>query len=193
MPDQDPFTDHAAPILAGDPSLSDENRAELWDIFHGSKSPEELVQKLQVLAVPDDTKKRLYDEKKLTVPPTVEPISRIATAITQMTQMDPKALDVAESHPTVFKTLTAALTAPEKGADSVSGGTSGAGQGKQPSKDKKTVPLALPARVDGLEHLPPISDGMKRVLASDGGIHDLPEENVAKAFEIDPRLHVLNP
>jgi hypothetical protein len=34
---------------------------------------------------------------------------------------------------------------------------------------------------------------MKRVLSSDGGIHDVPEENVSKVFSIDPLAHILNP
>jgi hypothetical protein len=41
--------------------------------------------------------------------------------------------------------------------------------------------------------LPPIRDGLYRVLASDGELHDIPKENLEKAFAIDPQLRVLNP
>ncbi len=197
-----PLIDHAAPILAGDPVLSDANRADLWDIFHGSKDPAELEQHIQRLAfptegqqplvVPDDTKKRLISAKQQSMPVT-GPVDKITSVMNQMTQMDPKALEVAEAHPTVFKTLTAAVAPPEKGAQDGSGATSGDSKGKKAADDGSATPLALPPRADGLEHLPPIPDKHRRVLASDGGIHDIPDENVPKAFELDPRLHVMNP
>ena len=187
-----PLTDLAAPILAGDPVLSDEHRADLWDTFHNSKSPEELVQHLQPLRVPDDTKKRLYDAKKQSMPP-VGPVDKVTAVMQKMTQIDPKMLDLAESHPNVLKTLTAAATTPEKGTESASGGTSPAGKGNIPAAGETPAPLNLPPRPDGLEHFPPIPGNHRRVMAHDGGIYDIPEENVNRAFELDPRLHILNP
>ena len=52
MASQAPFVDPAAPILAGDPALSDENRAALWDTFHSTKDHNELIQKLQAITAP---------------------------------------------------------------------------------------------------------------------------------------------
>ena len=170
-----PLTDLAAPILAGDPILSDENRADLWDTFHSSKSPEELIQHLQPLVIPDDTKKRLYDAKRQSMP-VVGPIDKVTTAMQQLAQIDPKILDVAEAHPNVLKALTSAATTPEKGATATSGASTPAGKGKTPAAGSAPAPVALPPRPDGLEHMPPIPEGHKRVQASDGGIHDIPGE-----------------
>ncbi len=191
-----PFTDLAVPILAGDPVLSDEQRADLHDVFHGSKSPSELVQKLMPLAIPDDTKHRLFEAKQqqmVAMPSVGGPVDKTVAAIQKMKELDPQTLELAEAHPSVLRALTSAANTAEKAPSGDSGGVSASGKGKKASGAEKPAPLALPARQDGLEHLPPIPDKHRRVLASDGGIHDIPEENVAKAFELDPRLHVLNP
>lgn len=200
-----PFMDHASPILAGDPVLSDANRADLWDIFHSSKDPNELAQHLQSLAtpadptkqplvVPEDTKKRLWEAKQKSMP-VAGPVDKVTAAMTQLSQIDPKVLEVAESHPNVLKVLTAAATTPEKEVPAASGGPSASPKGKTAQGDQAAPALALPPRPDGLEHMPPIPEGHKRVQASDGGIHDIPadDEHLKKAFSIDPRLHVLNP
>lgn len=187
-----PFVDHAAPILAGDPVLSDENRADLWDIFHQSKNPAELAAQLAPLAIPDDTKHRLYEAKISSVPSVVEPLDKASAIITHIAQLPPAALDIAETHPNVLKTVAALMNATEKGAGKPAEMTSPTDGGSTPDKAESPALPALPPRPDGLEHYPPIPDGHKRVLASDGGVHDIPAENVPKAFEIDPRLQVLN-
>lgn len=187
-----PFLEPAEPILRGDPAITDEQRADLFDAFH-SKNADELVQHLQPLMIPDDTKKRLLDAKKLSIPPAVEPMDKVAAVMTRMTQLDPQALELAESHPNVFKTMTAAATAPEKGPAGPAGASKAAPKGDTAAGAAQATPLTQPPRPDGLQHLPPIPDGHHRVLASDGGIHDIPVENLEKARAIDPRLHVLNP
>jgi hypothetical protein len=200
-----PLMDHVSPILAGDPVLSDENRADLFDIFHASKDPNELSQHLQSLAtpadpaqqplaVPDDTKKRLLDAKQKSMP-VAGPVDKVTAAMTHLSQMDPKVLDMAESHPNVLKVLTAAATTPEKEPTAAAGGASAAPKGKKAQGDQTSPALAMPPRPDGLEHMPPIPEGHKRVQASDGGIHDIPadDEHLQKAFSVDPRLHVMNP
>lgn len=183
-----PFTDPAKSILAGDPALDDAARADLWDTFHDSKDPAELAQKLQPLVVPDDTKRQLYLAKQQ-LGAVAPPVSKATAAINGLAQIDPRVLDLAESHPNVLKILTAAATTPTKEAGDAAGGTAGTGKGKT----QETAPLVQPPRPDGLEHLPPIPEGHHRVLASDGGLHDIPAANIEKAREIDPRLHVLNP
>lgn len=187
-----PFMDHAAPVLAGDPALTDEHRANLWDAFHTSKDPNELVQKLAPLAIPDDTKHRLFQAKQASMP-AVPPVDKVTAAITRMTSIDPKTLELAESHPNVLKVMTAAATTPEKEAGVDSGASSSKSKGSTSSASKTPSPLAQPPRLDGQQHLPPIPDGHHRILATDGGIHDIPAENLEKARAIDPNMHVLNP
>jgi hypothetical protein len=187
-----PFVDHAAPLLAGEPSITDDQRADLHDIFHGSKDPAELTQKLLPLDVPDDLKQQLVDKKKL-ISPVTEPVDKVAAAMEKMKALDPQTLELAESHPNVLKVMTAAATTPDKESAAPAGASPAPAKGKASGKVKTSAPLALPPRVDGLQHLPPIPDGHRRILASDGGIHDLPDDKINDAFSIDPRLHVMNP
>src|ERR1019366_7857303 len=93
-----PFTDHAEPVLRGDPALTDEHRVALWDVFHQSKNPDELTQKLQAVPVPDDTKNRLVQAKHLSMP-AVSPTDKVTAALTAMSRLDPSLLELAESHP----------------------------------------------------------------------------------------------
>lgn len=192
MTDQ-PFVDHATPILEGDPLLSDELRADLWDTFHNTKSPEELALHLQPLAIPDDTKQRLFDAKKRSIPPIIDPLDKASAAIARLATLPPDVLEAAETHPNVLKTLAGAATQAEKASGEPAGASKGGEKGKTAGGSQKPQPLAQPPRADGLQHLPPIPDGHHRILASDGGIHDIPAENIEKAREIDPNLHVLNP
>lgn len=191
MADQMPMTDQAAPLLSSEPTINDNQRADLWDAFH-SKSPEELIQHLQPLAVPDDFKKRFVDAKKKSMPP-VDPIDKTASVMNRMASMDPKILDLAERHPNVLRALTTAIAAAEKGSQEAAGANKTAGKGKTSAGSKKPAPLAQPPRADGLEHYAPIPEGHHRVLASDGGIHDIPAENIEQARATDPYMHVLNP
>ena len=193
MDNPNQFSDPAEPILRGDPALSDENRAALWDVFHDSKNHNELAQKLQVMTVPDDTKKRLYEAKQKSMP-TPAPMDKATEAITRLGSLDPQLLELAESHPQTAKLLVGAATMPEKSADAESSVESQT-SGKRTAGGKKaqSTPMVQPPRPDGLDHMPPIDPKHFRVLASDGGVHDLPRENIEKARAIDPRLHVLNP
>lgn len=183
-----PLTDLAAPVLSGEPTINDEQRAELWDAFH-TKNPSELVQHLQPLAVPDDFKRRLFEAKQKSMPP-IEPLDKVSSVISHLAQIPPEQLDLAETHPNVLKTLTAAL---DKGSESPSGASKPVSKGDTANSTAKPAPLAQPPRTDGLSHLPPIPDGHHRILASDGGVHDIPAEHIEKARAIDPNMHVLNP
>lgn len=187
-----PLTDPAGPILAGDPALNDDQRADLWDIFHTSKDPQQLASHLQLMAVPEDTKQKLFQAKSQSTP-VLSPVDKTTQAINKIAEIDPKVLELAESHPKVTAALVSAAQAAEKASGSAQEPRSGKSQGKPQAEGAKRAPLAQSPRVDGLEHFPPIPDGHYRVLASDGGVHDVPVENIEKAREIDPRLHVLNP
>ena len=188
-----PFLDHAQPILAGEPSLTQEQRADLWDTFHNSKDPNELATALSPLAVPDDLKHRLYQAKQSAIPK-VEPLDRAVKALQVLGSLPSAIKEEAEKYP---KTAQALLSAADKGGENEAQAAQekgkAAGKGKEAGKSGKLAPLAQGPRADGLPHLPPIADGHYRVLASDGGIHDIPAENIEQALSIDPNLHVLNP
>lgn len=185
--------DHATPILNDEPALSDEHKEALWDAFHASKSPNELAKILQPLAIPNDTKQKLFDAKRASIPPAVEPLDKTTAAIKQMGEIDKDTLDLAETHPNVLKALSAAATAAEKGPESPAGERSAAPKGEKSAAAETPATLAQPPRPDGLPHLPPIPAGHHRILASDGGIHDVPAENIEAVRAIDPNLHVMNP
>jgi len=186
-----PFMDHASPVLQGDPSLSDQQRSDLWDAFH-SKNSDELVQHLVPLAIPDETKHKLFLAKQAAAPVT-PPVDKVTAAVQKMASLDPKLLDVAESHPNLLKAFTTAATTPEKEASVENGASVSKSKGKTASTSKTPAASPLAPRADGQPHFPPIPDGHKRILASDGGVHDLPEERLADAQKIDPNLHILNP
>lgn len=137
-----PFQDHAAPVLSNDPTLTDEKRASLWDIFHSSKDHNELAQKLQPEEIPDATKHALWQAKQASLPaPT--PHDNIVAALQRMAQIDPKVLDLAESHPAVLKAFTSATENPAKGAKKPAGGRKAAAKDKTPSTAELT-PTAPP-------------------------------------------------
>jgi hypothetical protein len=186
-----PFMDHAAPILQGDPTLSDQQRSDLWDAFH-SKNSAELVQHLTPLAISDDTKHKLFQAKQASLP-VAPPVDKVTEAVQRVAALDPKVLDVAESHPNILKAFTTAATTEPKAAATPAGETSAAPKPATAGKTAKPAAAPLAPRADGQPHFPPIPDQHKRVLASDGGVHDIPEERLGDAQKIDPNLHVLNP
>src|SRR5271155_5554146 len=173
MSAQAPFVDPAQSLLAQEPTIDDAGRADLWDVFHNSKSPSELAQKLQPLAVPDDLKQKLFAAKKGSVPVA----DRVSDAVHRLNSLDHEEADFAEAHPNLLK----AFTTPEKEATAAPAGPAAAGGGKTATAAPKApAPADLPPRADGQPHMPPIPEGHKRLLASDGSVHDLPEENIEK-------------
>jgi hypothetical protein len=184
-----PFQDHAAPILAGEPSITDDQRANLHDIFHGSKDPNELASKLSSFPVPDDLKHKLWTAKQASTS-SAPPVDKVTEAVQRLAAMDPQTLDVAESHPNLLKAFTAAATTEPKAPQEPAAASSPAGKGKTASAAPK---IPTEPRLDGQPHFPPIPDGHHRILASDGGVHDIPAEKIDEARKIDPLLHVLNP
>ena len=179
-----PFVDHAAPILAGDPALSDEHRADLWDTFHSSKSPEELEQRLQTMAVPlDDTKQKLLKAKQISMP-ALDPHTKIEDAIQRMTKLEPEALNLAESHPNVLKAFTSAAADPEKASAVPASASKAPAKGNTPAKAK--VPAGLTPDV------PATPPGHALVKASDGAMYHVPHANIDQARTLDPKLQVLH-
>ena len=129
--------------------------------------------------------------------PPVDPATKIAAVGQLMKGLDPQTLEVMESHPTVFKILAAAVTAPEKktGSESSTGGQSTGKQAANAGKEGSAAhsPVPQPPRIDGQPHMPPIDPTAYRILASDGSVHDLPKDRIDNARKIDPLLHILNP
>lgn len=198
-----PFTDHAANILQNAAGIDDTQRADLHDIFHDSKDANELAQKLQPVVVPDQLKTDLYDAKKRFsivggVPgapgaPVAPAVSKATAALAAMGQLDPRVLELAESHP---KTASALISAATKEAPAPQAASKSADEGKpSPSAPATPVPAAAPgpAATTAQGGLPPIPAGHHRVMASDGGLHDIPVANIEKAKKIDPKLRILNP
>jgi hypothetical protein len=185
-----PFMDHAAPVLNADPTLNDQQRSDLWDAFH-TKSTDELVQHLTPLAIPDDTKHKLFQAKQLASPPAKpEPVDKVSAAINKMVALPPEVLDKAEQHPQVLKAFTTAATTAEPAPPAAPSEPAAAPKGK---KTPETQKPALAPRADGQPHLPGIPEGHHRVLSSNGGVYDIPQENIATAQAADPNLHILNP
>jgi hypothetical protein len=181
--------DHASPILSAEPTINDQQRADLWDVFNQSKDAGELAQKLAPVLVPDDLKHKLWTAKNAAAP-VAPPLDKVTAAIQKIKTLDPDTLEVAEAHPNVLKALTAAATMPEKEPTAASGESEASGKGKTTSKAPKAP---QPPRLDGQPHFPAIPDGHHRVLATNGAIYDVPQENIEQARSLDPNLHVLNP
>ena len=186
-----PFMDHAAPILAGDPTLNDEQRANLHDAFY-QKNADELVQHLMPLAIPEDTKNKLWHAKQASLPAPA-PVDKVTAAVQRIASLDPQTRQIAESSPNLLKAFTTAATTPEKPAQEAAGASSAAPKGKTTPTTPKAPVAPLAPRADGQPHFPAIDPAHHRVLASNGGVYDLPKENVEAARKIDPNLHVLNP
>ena len=168
------FVDHAVPVLSAASELDDTQRANLHDVFHGSRDPNELAQALQTIPVPDDVKHKLYDAKKLSMP-TADPVEKGIAVINRIGQIPAQTLEVAEKYPKLVSTLIG-LAAKD-------------GDEGKPSKEGKTPakrPVAAPADI------PATPPGHSLILDSVGGLHHVPSANIEKARAIDPHLTVLH-
>jgi hypothetical protein len=105
---QNPMHDCAEHILRLE-LASDEVRANAWEAFHQSQTPEELVTNLRPIPISDETKRALLLAKQITQPPPT-PVDKVVSALGAMAKMNPHVLAAAESHPTVAKALIDAAT-----------------------------------------------------------------------------------
>ena len=180
-----PYADPAGPVLAAHPNITDEDRANLWDVFHGSKDSSELANKLQPMAVDNELKHKLFVAKDATAPAAgPKPLDKVTAAIARVKALDPEALELAEQHPNVLKALTTAAMQEDKAAGEP------AGKSKEPKSPqgpsgKTKEPMVHP-------DISPTPSGHALVRTSDGALHHLPAINVAKAKERDPELQVLH-
>ena len=180
---QSPFLDPAQPILSAHPAISDDQRADLWDIFHGSKSPEELAAKLQPLGVPDDVKQSLFEAKTQNMP-AVEPVAKAVSVLKTVAGLDPKILDAAEGHPNVTKALLALVKPEEKAAT--------AAQAARKEKPGSTTPAEAEAPAGVQADVPATPSGHGLVRGSNGALHHIPTKNLGRVKEIDPGASILH-
>lgn len=177
-----PFMDHASPILQAEPSITDQQRSDLWDAFH-TKNAEELTQHLAPMAIPDDLKHKLWTAKQASSP-VAPPVDKVTEAVQRMVALDPKTLDVAEAHPNLLKAFTTAATTEPKSAQEPASASPAAGKGK-----KTTEAPAAPALPPDVPATP---SGHALIHGSNGGHYHVPVANVEKARSIDPGMTVLH-
>jgi hypothetical protein len=106
IPAGSPWHDAAKPVLDA-ASISQDDKANIWDMFHQSKSPDELADKIATLAVPDELKHNLWLAKQAAAAP-VGPVDKVTAAINKMVALPADVLDKAEQHPNVLRAITAA-------------------------------------------------------------------------------------
>jgi len=175
-----PFIDHAAPVLAGDPSLNDQQRADLWDAFH-SKDAAALVDHLHEQDIPQATKQSLWEAKQRSEAPT-DPIEKTTAAIKKLQQLDPEVLELAEAHPNVLKALIAAAHMPENGSEPASGASKSAGKGKQAAEPSKPAPAAA---------APAPEPSWVKFRGKDGNIYEVHPEDLHHVQRVDPAAEVI--
>lgn len=90
--------DHALPVLAFEPTIDDDQRADLWDKFHTSADADELAQRL-----PMDLQPKLKADLLAAKRESEEPA--VIRAIRMMAKMDPQILDAVEKDPRILETL----------------------------------------------------------------------------------------
>lgn len=187
-----PFVDHAEPILRNAP-ISDEAKADLWQAFHESKDPEELVQKLRPLIVPDQVKTDLYEKKKFLQPS--GSVDTAVSALTKLRDLPPEVLELAETHPKIASLLvSAAAKGSEKEPGKAQTNAKSGGSPKPPSAAPGSpAPTEASPNAEIMPpDVPPTPPGHALVQASDGGLHHIPAEHLKKAKTIDPNLKILH-
>jgi hypothetical protein len=92
-----PFTDLISPVLSGEPAITDDQRADIWDAAFKTTNSDEFAQHLAPLDVPTDLKARLYTAHKQQSAPT-DPLDKIVNALQRLKEIDTETLDKAEKH-----------------------------------------------------------------------------------------------
>ena len=103
------FIDHAFPVLYGEPTFGkdDEKRSQLWDLFHSSRDVNELAQQLPEGLHPDFVRSFLKAKSKPSVQ--IDKTDMADKILGTMQKISPEALDIAEAHPNILKSLMASL------------------------------------------------------------------------------------
>ena len=100
--------DHVGAVLQHLP-LSVDLKADLWDAATTAQSPDDLARSLKQFDIPPHVAASLIVAKRLldTEHPEPSDAEKVKAAAQQMSQIDPKLLDILEAHPTVLKHLLA--------------------------------------------------------------------------------------
>jgi len=110
----DPTGDHAAKILAADPTIDQETRADAWDFYHAAITPDELIRNLSSLEIPDTARQKLLAAKQVTAP-AVTQVDKVAQALSKMAKVDPQTLALADKFPKIAKmVIDAAIKSDEE-------------------------------------------------------------------------------
>jgi hypothetical protein len=102
--------DLAAPILRDAPDMSDAVRGDLWDLFHDSKTADELAQKLSAVPIEGGLKQELILARVKSLQPepsdsTTPIIDAAMEAMHWVAQLPQHVRSIAERHPIVAKFL----------------------------------------------------------------------------------------
>ena len=98
------LVDHARNILEPLP-MSMGDKANIWDRYHSAQSSKELAANLQsVPSLPDETRQRLIDAKKLS-DSELGPLDKVFDVVNRLGKMDRGLLDLAEKYPTVLRAM----------------------------------------------------------------------------------------
>lgn len=99
--------DPAYQILVNEPSLTDSEKANLWDHWHDSKNAAELQTRLSPVDLPVYVEQQLVYTKQLNEPQASEPtpLDRAVTALAHIKQINPQTLSLAEKYSHVAKML----------------------------------------------------------------------------------------
>lgn len=100
----EPYLDNAKRILGDESSLDKSDRSNLWEIVHSTRDMKELSQRLANTDIPAHVEEALLAAKKLAEPKAPEPESHpVLDALNRLVKIDPKVVEIAESHPTVLR------------------------------------------------------------------------------------------
>ena len=104
IPDHDVLHDHAQDVLQDAP-ISEDQKAELWDHYHDTKSARELAERIQSVPIPEPVAVALLEAKKKAEPPQ-NSADKILGALVSIPKV---ALDTAEQHPHVLAQFVKAI------------------------------------------------------------------------------------
>jgi len=104
-----PVSDHAFRILNGRDGLTQDQRADAWDVYYQSRHSQELAQKLANIDAPEQVKTDLWNAKRQFSDPVPTPMDRVEQALHRMADLDPNVLESMESKPNILKSLMSSL------------------------------------------------------------------------------------
>ena len=89
--------------------ISQDLKADLWDAVYNARNPDDLAHSLKKFEIPPHIAAALIVAKRLldTEHPEPSRADKVKAAAQQMSQIDPKLLDLIETHPAVLKHLLA--------------------------------------------------------------------------------------